>query len=96
MKKYTDKEIQERLGSIPRWELRDGALERTFVFADFTKAFCFMSAVATILEEMNHHPEWSNTYKSVVVRLTTHDVGGISELDFKLAQRMDETAKTIV
>ncbi|MBL8628870.1 MAG: 4a-hydroxytetrahydrobiopterin dehydratase [Rhodospirillaceae bacterium] len=69
------------------------AIERTFVFGDFQQAFAFMTRVAEKAEELNHHPEWTNVYKTVEVILTTHDCGGVSELDVKLATFMDETAR---
>ena len=65
------------------------AITKSFVFGNFIEAFGWMSQVAIIAEKMNHHPEWSNVYKTVEVTLTTHDVGGVSELDLKLAEKMD-------
>ncbi|KUP91554.1 4a-hydroxytetrahydrobiopterin dehydratase [Tritonibacter horizontis] len=73
------------------WEM-DGArdaLRKTFQFSDFVDAFAFMTKSAIWAEKWNHHPEWSNTYNRVTVVLTTHDVGGISALDAKLARKMD-------
>jgi len=68
------------------------ALSKTFVFTDFNEAFGFMTRAALFAEKWDHHPEWSNVYKTVVVTLTTHDVSGLSELDVKLAQKMDDLA----
>ena len=85
-------EARERLAGVPGWELDGEALVRTFTFADFARAFGFMAAAAVVAERMNHHPEWSNVYNRVDVRLSTHDVGGLSELDFELAARMAELA----
>jgi 4a-hydroxytetrahydrobiopterin dehydratase len=65
------------------------ALQKSFIFTDFNQAFGFMSRVALAAEQMNHHPEWFNVYKRVDVVLSTHDAGGITELDFKLAKFMD-------
>ena len=73
-------EARERLASVPGWELDGDALVRTFTFADFARAFGFMAAAAVVAEKMDHHPEWSNVYNRVNVRLSTHDVGGLSEL----------------
>jgi len=70
----------------PPWLLQDKKLCKTFVFKDFIQAFGFMSQVAILAEKQNHHPEWSNVYKTVVIHLTTHEVGGISQRDFDLAQ----------
>jgi 4a-hydroxytetrahydrobiopterin dehydratase len=76
------------------WTLsEDGtALSKTFTFANFVEAWGFMSRAAIWAEKLNHHPEWSNVYKTVEVRLTTHDTGGLSDLDAKLAQKMDALA----
>ena len=86
-------ELDEALSRLPGWELDDGSLHREFHFADFAEAFGFMSAVATVAAQMDHHPNWSNVYSSVAVHLSTHDVGGITELDVQLATRMNELAR---
>lgn len=65
------------------------ALQKSFLFADFNAAFGFMSRVALAAEQMNHHPEWFNVYNKVDVTLSTHDAGGVTDLDFKLAKFMD-------
>ena len=75
------------------WEERDNALCATFEFKDFIEAFGFMTAVALLAEKQNHHPEWSNVYNKVDVTLTTHDAGGLSALDIKLAQFMDSISQ---
>lgn len=77
--------VEAKLLDLPEWELREGKLHREFRFDDFVHAFAFMSAAALVAEKMNHHPEWSNVYNRVTVDLTTHDAGGITELDFELA-----------
>ena len=76
------------------WAPVDGrdAITKRFVFGDFNAAFGWMTRVAMVAEHMNHHPEWSNVYKTVDVTLTTHDVGGISNLDVALASKMDRFA----
>ena len=73
------------------WSLMDerDAITKTFVFKNFADAFGWMTRAAIWSEKWNHHPEWSNVYKSVTVVLTTHDVGGLSALDAKLARKMD-------
>jgi len=68
------------------------AISRKFVFKDFNAAFGFMTRAALIAEKMDHHPEWFNVYKTVDVTLSTHDAGGVTELDIKLATEMDRLA----
>ncbi len=68
------------------------AMSRTYRFRDFSQAFGWMTRVAMVAEQLNHHPEWSNVYKTVEVTLSTHDVGGLSQLDFDLASKMDALA----
>lgn len=68
------------------------AIHKTFVFKNFTRAFGWMTQVAIVAEKMDHHPEWSNVYKTVEVTLATHDVDGLSELDVTLARKMDRFA----
>ncbi len=85
-------EAQERLSTLPGWVIEGDALVRTFTFSNFATAFGFMAAAAITAEKMNHHPEWSNVYNRVTVRLTTHDVGGLSDSDFALATQMSELA----
>ena len=81
--------IEKYLQQCPHWALDQGKLYRRFVFDDFVAAFGFMSQVALLAEAMNHHPEWSNVWNRVEVHLTTHDAGGISDLDFQLARKID-------
>ena len=71
------------------WILESGKLTKTFVFVNFIEAFGFMSKVALYAEEVNHHPEWFNVYKTLKVQLTTHEADGISEKDFNLALKME-------
>ena len=71
------------------WTLEEETLIKSFKFEDFVQAFSFMTGVAMEAEAMNHHPEWSNVWNQVDITLTTHDVGGISELDFELAARIE-------
>ena len=68
------------------------AIARKFVFTDFNQAFGFMTRAALVAEKMDHHPEWFNVYKTVEVTLSTHDAGGVTELDIKLAEAMDKLA----
>ena len=68
------------------------AIAKKFVFKDFNAAFGFMTRAALVAEKMDHHPEWFNVYKTVEVTLSTHDAGGVTELDIKLAQAMNDLA----
>ena len=88
----SDDEVARRLGDLAQWTLVDGKLHRELRFGDFVQAFGFMSSVALVAEKMDHHPEWSNVWATVVVDLTTHDAGGVSELDFRLAEAIDGLA----
>ncbi|HEX8568649.1 MAG TPA: 4a-hydroxytetrahydrobiopterin dehydratase [Caulobacteraceae bacterium] len=85
---------QAALASLSGWRAAEGrdALVKTFQFRDFNAAFGFMSRVAMVAEKLDHHPEWSNVYGRVEVLLTTHDAGGVTELDLRLARFMDEAA----
>jgi 4a-hydroxytetrahydrobiopterin dehydratase len=69
------------------------AIRKTFVFANFVEAFGFMTKAALVAERMDHHPEWSNVYKTVDVLLTTHDAGGLTMKDVELARSMDQAAR---
>ncbi len=84
--------IQAQLATLPGWRLHDGKLRRDYQFADFVTAFAFMTRCALLAEKADHHPEWSNVYNRVVVELTTHDAGGITEKDLDLARAFDRTA----
>jgi len=88
-KKLDDTEISEALLALPRWALREGKLRRELGFEDFVEAFGFMSRVALLAERLGHHPEWFNVYNRVTIDLNTHDVGGISDLDFEMARLID-------
>jgi 4a-hydroxytetrahydrobiopterin dehydratase len=89
-KKLTAEEVQQHLSQFPGWSLKDGKLHRAFECKDFVAAFGNMTRVALVAESMNHHPEWFNVYNKVVIDLNTHSVSGISELDFKLASKIDQ------
>jgi 4a-hydroxytetrahydrobiopterin dehydratase len=82
------------LGKLAGWSEVAGrdAIAKKFVFRDFNEAFGFMARAALVAEKLDHHPEWFNVYKTVEVTLSTHDAGGVTELDIKLAQAMDQLA----
>jgi len=85
----------EALKSLPVWVAAPGerdAIRRQVVFGDFSRAFGFMSRVAMQAEKLDHHPEWSNVYSKVDILLTTHDAGGVTELDVEMAKFIDTAA----
>lgn len=85
--------INDFLEHAPGWSFdpaRGGTLRKEFVFSDFRAAFGFMTQVALMSERKRHHPEWSNVYNKVQITLTTHDVGGVTQDDFKLASYADK------
>jgi len=87
--RLADPDISARLKTLSGWSLEAGKLHKVFTFKDFVEAWSFMSAVALGAEAMGHHPEWCNVWNRVTVDLSTHDAGGITDLDFDLAKRMD-------
>ena len=90
MQKLTTQEIQNTLnGTLTSWNLESDQLVRDYKFKDFIEAFGFMTKVALLAQQANHHPEWSNVYNKVKICLTTHDAGGISEKDVDLALKID-------
>jgi 4a-hydroxytetrahydrobiopterin dehydratase len=95
--KLTDTEKSAALAvlSDTGWHAVEGrdAITKTYHFKTFMDAFGWMTQIAMIAETMNHHPEWENIYNRVTVTLTTHDMGGLSQLDVDLAQEMDARAK---
>lgn len=89
MQKYTSSEVTTAMTSINDWLLIEDRIIKEFQFDDFVEAFGFMSGVALLAERANHHPEWSNVYNRVNIELTSHDVGGLSARDFKMASEID-------
>lgn len=94
--KLTDAERNEHIGPLLRngWQMTEGrdAIHKTYIFKNFVAAFGFMTRAALWAEKLNHHPEWSNVYKTVDVTLTTHDVDGLSTLDAQLGKKLDALA----
>src|SRR5690606_26326502 len=82
------------LARLPGWDEVEGrdAIAKKFIFRNFNEAFGFMSRAALMAEKLDHHPEWFNVYKTVEVTLSTHDAGGVTELDIKLAEAMNRFA----
>ena len=94
MAKLAGEVRKKALAELKDWREVQGrdALAKKYVFKDFNQAFGFMSRVALVAEKMDHHPEWFNVYKTVEVTLSTHDAGGVTERDIKLAGAMDQLA----
>ena len=90
MKKLSPIQIEEKLKALDSWEYIDGAIETSLEFGNFKEAFAMMTRIAFECEAQGHHPDWSNVYKSLNIRLNTHDVGGITEKDFKLAAAIEK------
>ncbi len=90
MKTFNDSEISGHLSkSLKGWRYEKGAIRKDFEFGNFNEAFSFMTAVALEAEKSDHHPEWSNVYNKVTIALNTHSAGGITDLDFKLADSIE-------
>lgn len=92
--KMNEQTVTVELAKLAGWSLVPGrpAITKNFTFKSFSEAWGFMNRVALAAEKLNHHPEWFNVYNRVDVTLSTHDAGGLTELDFKLAARMDKFA----
>ncbi len=90
-----DSEIESALHNLPGWRVVEGKLHREYVFSDFVQAFEFMAAAALRAEAMNHHPDWSNVYNRVSIDLQTHDAGGITDKDLRLAGLFEEIARKL-
>lgn len=93
-RKLSKQEVRKATRKIKGWKIVKGkTLQRNLEFESFEDAFSFMTRVALEVEKLNHHPEWFNVYNKVRIELTTHDVGGLSDYDFKLAGIIDEISK---
>ncbi|MEZ5406071.1 MAG: 4a-hydroxytetrahydrobiopterin dehydratase [Verrucomicrobiia bacterium] len=94
--KLPAKKIRTELRKFPNWKLKQGKLYRELHFKNFNAAWGFMSRAALVIEQMNHHPEWSNVYNQVTIFLTTHSAKGLTTLDFQLAQKLERLAKPLL
>ena len=92
-KKLDNAEIEQHLQQMSGWVLKEDFIEKLFLFKDFNEAISFMTTVATSADKMDHHPDWSNSYNKVNVKLTTHSHGGVTNKDIELAKEMDAAAK---
>lgn len=97
MTHYSAETVFDALGDVSSdWEWNANALTAIFVFADFKKAFAFMTQVAEVAEQMNHHPDWQNSYNRVVISLRTHDQNAVTDLDIALAKEISALAKILL
>ena len=85
-------EIEAALETLPGWSVSGEKLHRNYAFGDFVRAWGFMSSAALVIQQMDHHPEWSNVYDRVTVELVTHDLKGISTRDVELAGKLEALA----
>ena len=92
MTKATEPEIQNTIAELGTWTVENGKLHREYQFRSFVQAFGFMTQVALLAERAAHHPEWFNVYNRVMVDLTTHEAGGITQKDLDLAREMEQIA----
>lgn len=85
-------QIERELISLPQWGYRDGKLHREYRFGDFNTAFAFIAGVAALAQQLDHHPDWCNSWNRVTIELTTHDAGGVTMQDFQLAREIEQLA----
>jgi len=90
MKKLSQEEIERKVGLLENWDYIDNAIETNLAFESFTDCFTTMTRIAFEAEKQNHHPEWLNIYTKLSIRLSTHDAGGVTERDFKLARSIED------
>ena len=89
-KRASEEEIEAALAELPGWEVKEGKLHKQYKFKTFSAAMGWMVSVGIEAEKMDHHPEWSNVYNRVMIKLTTHDAGGLTKKDIALAQKIRE------
>ena len=89
LSQLSQEEIEKNLKDLSGWTIVEGKLHKEFIFDDFNQAFDFMTRAVSHIDKMNHHPEWFNVYNKVIVDLTTHDAGGITNNDITLAKTLN-------
>ncbi|CAM4206827.1 4a-hydroxytetrahydrobiopterin dehydratase [Gillisia limnaea] len=89
MKKLTEQEINDRLENFEGWEYSENTIHTSFEFENFKEAFTLMTRIAFEAEAQQHHPDWSNVYNQLEIKLSTHDAGGVTEKDFKMANAIE-------
>ncbi len=94
MEKLSTSEIEKELKKLEGWEFNENALETTFEFQNFKEAFTLMTRIAFECEALNHHPDWTNVYNRLHIRLSTHDAGGVTRKDFELASLIEQLVST--
>jgi 4a-hydroxytetrahydrobiopterin dehydratase len=94
--KYDEQALAEAVAALPGWSVADGKLHREYKFPDFAHAFAFMAAAATVVEKLDHHPEWFNVYSTVRIDLWTHSAGGITPMDTRLASALEVLARKLL
>jgi len=90
MNKLSHIDIDKKLASLNGWKSENNGITKTFIFNNFCEAINKMNLIGEVAEEMNHHPEWFNVYNKLEIRLTTHDAGGITQLDIDLANSIEK------
>ena len=89
MNTYTSENSKDKLSALKGWSFKNNAIEKKFVFKNFQEAISFMVRVGFICESKNHHPDWTNVYNKLTIRLSTHDAGGVTDKDFNLAEEIE-------
>lgn len=92
MDRLDEADIEARRAQLPAWTVVDGHLHRELTFGDFAEAFAFMTRVALAAEKLDHHPDWSNSWNTVIIDITSHDQGGLTDTCFRLAAAVDRAA----
>ena len=93
MSAYSDAQVEEALDNLPGWSQEGEAIVKSFEFDDFNAAIAFIQRAAGPIDEMDHHPEWTNVYNRVDIRLSSHDVGGVTDRDVQLARVLERVAE---
>ena len=94
MEKLTASQIETKLDELEGWEFNENGIETTFEFQNFKEAFTLMTRIAFECEALGHHPDWTNVYNRLHIRLSTHDAGGVTEKDFELALLIEQLVST--
>lgn len=95
-RRLTGDEIELELSRLAGWKLEGGRLRRDYRFRDFVEAWGFMSSAALVIQQMDHHPDWSNVWADVRIELWTHDSGGVTRTDVELARRLEALAARLL